>query len=287
MKRSIVIGLIVVFGVLGLHLREAITRPVGSAPTEIHCKHFIHGYPLGVARSNDLIIRDLYALSSNDARKFADWVCYYLTHHEVNGDLDLERKWRTDTWLEADETLEATPSSKDDYRGVGNEEASDPNGANYDRGHQAPLASFKGSRFASQVNYYSNITPQRPALNQGTWKRLESKVRNLVLKFGSAWVMTGPLYESEMPPLPNCDESHTVPSGYWKIIIVDESGTIRVAAFIMNQDTARSAKILDQLVTIDAVEERSGLNFLWKLPDDKEDALESVTFNSWVQEWFD
>jgi len=37
------------------------------------------------AASNDLIIRDLYALSNNDARKFADWVCTYMTYHEVVG----------------------------------------------------------------------------------------------------------------------------------------------------------------------------------------------------------
>ena len=33
---------------------------------EIHSKHFFHGYPTGTSESNDLIIRDCYALSSND-----------------------------------------------------------------------------------------------------------------------------------------------------------------------------------------------------------------------------
>ena len=30
--------------------------------------------------------------------------------------------------------------------------------------------------------------------------------------------MTGPLYERPMPQLPNANEVHIVPSGYWKII---------------------------------------------------------------------
>lgn len=42
---------------------------------------------------------------------------------------------------------------------------------------------------------------------------------------------------------------------------------------------------MDHLVSIDAVEQRSGLDFLWELPDDKEAVLESIIASSWVQEW--
>ncbi|MGB1318709.1 MAG: hypothetical protein ACPG5W_10900, partial [Flavobacteriales bacterium] len=66
---------------------------------EIHCKHFFKGYPYGTPASNDLIIRDIYALSNNDKTKFADWVAYRLTMQEVHGDLDVERKWKADPWL--------------------------------------------------------------------------------------------------------------------------------------------------------------------------------------------
>jgi len=34
-------------------------------PQEVHCKHFLYGYPVGTPPSNDLIVRDLYALSNN------------------------------------------------------------------------------------------------------------------------------------------------------------------------------------------------------------------------------
>ena len=43
-------------------------------PFEIHSKHWLFGLPEGTPDSNDLIIRDAYALSSNDDTKFADWV---------------------------------------------------------------------------------------------------------------------------------------------------------------------------------------------------------------------
>ena len=123
-------------------------------------------------------------------------------------------------------------------------------------------------------------------MNKGPWKRLEEKVRLLVEKYGHAWVMTGPLYENDMPPLPNADETHKVPSGYWKIIVVNDSGNIQVAAFIMEQDVARNSKVIDHLVKVDDVESRSGLDFLWELPDTQEMPIESQLNTAWANEHF-
>jgi endonuclease G len=65
-------------------------RPAGlssaqPAYLEIHCKHFFFGCPQGTLPTNDLIIRDIYALSSNDETKFADWAAFRLTPQEVVG----------------------------------------------------------------------------------------------------------------------------------------------------------------------------------------------------------
>ncbi|MCB0375294.1 MAG: DNA/RNA non-specific endonuclease [Sinomicrobium sp.] len=231
---------------------------------EIHCKHFFYGYPYGTPETNDLIIRDIYALSNNDATKFADWVAYRLTMTEISGDLTVERRWKTDPWLDKNETLEPEP---DDY-----EDASSTLKIN--RGHQAPLASYKGSQYASHTNYLSNITPQKTNLNQGAWYKLENNVRALVENCNTVYVMTGTLYERPMPKLPKCDEPHEVPSGYWKIVCMEKSGVISVAAFIFDQDTPRTDTVIDHLVTVDEVERRSGLDFLWTLEDRQEDLIE-------------
>ncbi|MFC2176105.1 DNA/RNA non-specific endonuclease [Bacteroidota bacterium] len=243
---------------------------------EIHCKHFFKGYPYGTPSSNDLIIRDIYALSNNDETKFADWLAYRLTMHEVDGDLEIERKWRKDAWLSDEETLEP----KSDYDGSNK-------AIKTDRGHQAPLASFKGSRFASQANLLSNITPQKAALNQGPWKNLEEAVRNLVRTGKTVHVMTGPLYERQMPSLPNADESHRIPSGYWKIVIALGNGDeLETAAFIMDQETGRRETVISKLVTIDEVEKRSGLDFLWELEDAREARVEKTTNSTWAKTVF-
>jgi len=87
--------------------------------------------------------------------------------------------------------------------------------------------------------------------------------------------MIGPLYERDMPPLPECDEPHVVPSGYWKIVCTEESGSVNVAAFIFDQETPRKDEVIKHMVTVDEVELRSGLDFFWELEDSAEVALEA------------
>ena len=57
----------------------------------------------------------------------------------------------------------------------------------------------------------------------------------------TVYVMTGPLYERQMPALPGADETHRVPSGYWKIVAIQNGNGIRAAAFIFDQNTPRGA----------------------------------------------
>lgn len=240
---------------------------------EIHCKHFYMGYPFGTPATNDLIIHDAYALSNNDETKFADWVAYRLTVHEVDGDIGLDRNWKSEEWLDADETLEAS-----DYTGA--------NAANdYERGHQAPLGSFKRSVYASQTNHLSNITPQKSDLNQGPWKELEDAVRDLVMDGNTVYVMTGPLYERDMPALPKADEPHKVPSGYWKVVVAVSGKEVKYAAFIMDQDSNRRDTVASKAVSIDEVERRSGLDLFWELPDAEEATVEAAKNTSWISTW--
>lgn len=247
--------------------------------TEIHCKHFFYGYPKGTPSTNDLIIRDIYALSSNDSTKFADWVAYRLDSATISGPSQKERKWEADPWLEEKETLEP-----DDYKDA-------PKALNIDRGHQAPLANFKGTDFAFETNYLSNITPQKSILNQGIWKDLEDKEREFTLKYGLIFVYTGPLFEKTMASMPKADEKHSVPSGYWKIIIIpNKSNTkklndLQIFAFIFGQDTPKKVELENFLVSLDEIEKRSKLDFLNELDLKSQDLFEKSK-NSKFKDYF-
>ena len=139
------------FGVAAAALAAALAIP--AIGQEVHYGMCLHGCPAEVPASNDLVIRDIYILSSNDATKFADWVAYRVTKGTIGP--SKSRNWKADPELSDDETLEPN-----DYRGA-------HAALNTDRGHQAPLASFSGTPSWESTNYLSNITPQKSALNQG------------------------------------------------------------------------------------------------------------------------
>lgn len=244
----------------GILLLWLIALPVLAQ--EIHAPHCLHGCPSGGSATNDLIIREIYVLSSNDRSKFADWVAYKVTKDTIGP--SPTRTWKADPKLDAVETLEPG-----DYKGAHAE-------LHTDRGHQVPLASFAGTAHWRETNYLSNITPQKSGLNQGPWQRLESTVRELAKRqdVEAVYVMSGPLYEAAMPGLPKADEAHMVPSGYWKIVAMEDAGTIQVAAFFFDQDTPRDASYCDQLTTVNNIEDRSGLEFFHALKDDKQERLE-------------
>ena len=229
-----------------------LAAPAGAAAqdAEVHTFHCLHGCPVGASETNDLIVREIYTLSSNDRTKFADWVAYRVTSETVGA--SGSRRWQADPWLAETETLE--PS---DYDGA-------PDALKIDRGHQAPLAAFSGTAHADDTNILSNITPQSAALNQASWQFLEAQERRFVARAAPAdqvrvlYVLTGPLYERPMPPMPMPGgyERHRVPSGYWKVLATEDG---RMAAFIFDQDTPRNADYCAQATTLEAVEIRADL----------------------------
>lgn len=238
---------------------------IQTSAQEIHADLCMYGCPSGSPLTNDIIIRDIYILSSNDSTKFADWVAYCVTKDTIGQ--TQKRTWKPDPWLADDETLEP-----EDYDGAFA-------ALKTDRGHQAPLASFTATPNWKATNYLSNITPQKSELNQGPWKKLEDAVRALAKKpdTSAIYVTTGPLYEREMPALPNADESHKVPSGYWKIISTEKNGIIKVAAFLFDQEAERRAKFCEQrfISSVRMIESKTGLNFFPALPEKEQEELET------------
>ena len=93
----------------------------------------------------------------------------------------------------------------------------------------------------------------------------------------AVYVITGPLYEREMPVLPKADENHRIPSGYWKIISTEKNGIIKVAAFLFDQETERGAKFCEEkfITSVHMIESKTSLNFFQALPNAKQDELET------------
>lgn len=222
--------------------------PATAEILSVHC-------PLGCPSNpdgNSLLFGHLYALSNNKDTKFADWVAYEV--NVSNFGTSPGRKWSTDPLLKEPQTLEPN-----DYK------SASTSALEADRGHQAPLASFAGSKYWPELNYLSNITPQDKDLNQGPWKNLEEAVRNAVSYRKPLFVITGPLYTSEMPSLPKADESHKVPSGYFKVIY-EASG--KYSAFVMEQASKRNDQYCQKKTSLDTIQKQIHFH-LPKLDADK------------------
>lgn len=222
---------------------SATPAPAFADDARLHTFHCVEACPLGAPENADTIVREIYTLSADPLTKMAVWVAYRITPETVGK--SQSRGWSVDPWLAPEETLE-----EQDYDGA-NE------ALGVDRGHQAPLAAFSGTPFWPDTNRLSNITPQSSALNQASWQRLEARETRLAQKEKVAvHVLTGPLFERLMRPMPGADERHRVPSGYWKVVVTLDG---RMTAFIFDQDTPRAANYCGMRRSLDEVELRARL----------------------------
>lgn len=199
---------------------------------------------------NRLIDHHIFLLSLNPSTKFADWVAYRVERKNMHGK-NKKRLWKADP--KVPRSIAILPS---DYKGANKR-------YQYDRGHQAPLASFTNNRFWMRANYLSNITPQKAALNQGAWKHLENAVRKLSEK-KRVYVVTGTMYDGKrMPKLPHAHLQHQVPTGYWKLIVYTgtDQKTACVSAFVLGQSTPRQANFCRHKTTLSSLQKRLGQRF--------------------------
>lgn len=238
-------------------LSPAASRPVTDFPACLYgCPNSERG------TRGRLLEREGWVLFNNPKTKFADWAAYRVSPSTIGR--SRPREWKADPDLAPEETLEP-----EDFRGA-------HAALQTDRGHQVPLASFSGTRNYEPLNYMSNVTPQRTPLNQKLWNLLEQAERQFVLEKSAAlYVVTGPLYERPMPPLPGADEEHTVPSGYFKVLAFERGDDIDTAAVIAEQETGPGESYCEHRVTIDEVEARAVLDIFPLLPDDRARELES------------
>lgn len=210
-----------------------ISSPSLATVYSVHCPLGCPGNPDG----NDLVFNHLYALSNNGQTKFPDWVVYEVDI--TNFGVSPGREWSSDPLIHHDRTLE-----EEDYKGVNS------SSLQADRGHQAPLATFAGSRYWYELNYLSNITPQDRDLNQGPWKALEDAERAAVSFRKNLYVITGPLYLQEMVQMPHADEPHKVPSAYFKVIYKKDGSA---AFFIMAQSVNRNDNYCAKAVSLETL----------------------------------
>lgn len=225
------------------------TRPASpSSPEPFAPGHEVHAYT-----GFELCYREDY--------EDAEWVAYCLTKDELNTVIGRTDDFRADTKIT---TGSATPG---DYVRSG-----------YDRGHLAPAADMEWSEKAAHDSFLmSNMTPQAPQFNRGMWKELEAEVRTWAATFGAVYVVTGPILEKEASQYKHIGTNEVaIPEYFYKVLLAqlsDEMHTVIGIGFIL-PNTSCTGTIYDYAVSIDEVEQRTGLDFYAPLPDEIETPVE-------------
>ena len=206
---------------------------------------------------NQIIKHTGYTLSYNEEYEVPAYVAYELTKDEV-----LSGGERNDSF-KADESVRTGSAELDDYKGSG-----------YDRGHMAPAADFKWSSEAmSDTFYLSNMCPQDPSFNRGIWADLEAVVRTMAYDNEKVYVVTGPVL-TDGPYETIGDNKVAVPKRFYKTVLDYTDPDIKAIGFVLpNENSDKSLQSF--AMTIDEVEEITGIDFYPALPDDVEEAVES------------
>ena len=209
----------------------------------------------------EIVKHTMYTLSYNEAHEQANWVYYHLTKDMMSGGVSRKDDFR------ADPEVSTYSASLDDYKGSG-----------YDRGHLAPAADMKFNELTMSESFYlSNMSPQAGGLNRGKWKSLEEQVRTWCFNKGSLNVVTGGVFKDNLGTIGK--NAVTIPGYYYKIIYCEDQSCM--IGFVM-PNRKLDKDLFDYVVSVDAIEEMTDIDFFPQLEDDLENKLES---NVLIDDW--
>ena len=156
---------------------------------------------------------------------------------------------------------------KDEQVSTGSAGYYDYKGSGYTRGHLVPagdMAHNKESMY--QTFYMSNISPQLRVFNNGIWKELEEQTRDWVYHNDELYIVSGPIFTS--PSGQNISKKNiTVPDAFYKIILDNEGKSRKAIAFVIPHKRSED-RLQDYAVTIDSVENLTGIDFFKNLEYD-------------------
>lgn len=160
----------------------------------------------------------------------------------------------------------------------------------YNRGHICPSADRLYSRQANDLTFYmSNMSPQIGDFNAGIWADMENHVRNLGQSPSFCdtlyIVRGGTIRDDQLKGYINRPNGlkMAVPKYYFSVALRVKNNTYAAIGFwFEHRAYGEGADIAAQVVSIDNIEEKTGIDFFHNLPDKVEAVVEStVTPSLW------
>ena len=203
-------------------------------------------FSLPLKTVNQVVKHQIYTLSYSESDEQAEWVAYKLFKNSINHSIKRKDNFRQDI------SITTGSATLKDYKNSG-----------FDRGHLAPAKTMSYSKETMSDSFFmSNMSPQKPSFNRGIWKKLEEKVRDLILISDSIYVVTGPVLENSLGKIG--ENKVTIPSAYYKTIIRFKDDKLFGIGFLLkNEKSNRELSMFS--VSIDSIEKVTGLNFFYQL----------------------
>lgn len=215
-----------------------------------------------------------YSISHSPRRKHSRWVAF--TFDAGNR----AKNWNRNNWDNTEwggDPFQPDPLLPLDH--VFTKDEINRNG--YVRGHLVASADRLHSKEANeQTFYYSNISPMLSRFNEGKWLELEGKVQGWGRNNGFCdtlyIVKGGTIREGEYTSVTNAQgvTCATVPHHYYMALLCRYKDTYKAAAFYFEHKNYLEGNLSDYAMTIDELEEKTGIDFFCNLPDKLEKAVE-------------
>ena len=222
--------------------------------------HFLPRSTTGV-----IIAHNGYTLSYSEAHEQAEWVAYTLNKNDI---VNTNRKR---PYFIIDPKVPTASAHWRSYKNSG-----------YDRGHLCPAGDRKLTRALFDETFYtSNISPQRHDFNAGIWNTLEQKVRWWATKYNSLYVITGGVLKQGGLATIGADKV-SVPQYFYKIVVSYDNSKLKAIAFLLPHKDSNTP-LYQFVVSIDRLEELTGIDFFEHLPETIEAAIErSTDYHDWA-----
>lgn len=251
----------------------------GSRPAQSVSEHLTLGNPslaTTIDPDNYLVEKRQFSLSYNRGRGIANWVSWHLSP-EWRGDAARTKTFRPDPDLPA---------------GYSTVRSSDYERTGFDRGHLCPSEDRDSSPADNAATFVlTNVVPQAPKFNRETWKYLEEFARKQVDNGSEVYLVAGTGgaggtgEKGEASSL--ADGKITVPAALWKVLLILPNGTDDlnrigpntqvIAVYMPNQQATAERSWQSYRVSVNELEQRTGLRFFTNLPTDIQAALKKQT----------
>ncbi len=206
--------------------------------------------------TGEIIDHHYYSLSYSEKHEQAEWVAYETDIARLSKNVEREDNFREDP------SISTGSATLADYSGSG-----------YDRGHLVPAADMHFAQDAMYRSFLmSNICPQDKAFNRGIWRELEEQVRDWTRGYKHLYVVTGPVLTQRAKARIG-DNDVAVARSFYKVLLDYREPELKAVGFVIPNE--KSNKPLDHYaMSVDEVEELTGIDFFPALPDNIENKLE-------------